>query len=251
MTSAADINGFLHNYFNLKSKGFSYYNGTLDETILRKMQNAVNSRVATGTEIKSQNDHFTLIDQPYTIDPFLDVALMDQILVAPISFFEGRNFYLGTCNLRRSAPSAQPETTTTLYHRDQNLGSLAQTQNNFLKVFIYLTDVGLENGPFTYCAGSHNRVLEEAQPYRVPDTTVATLYPNAEVRLTGGAGTIITANTTGLHKGTKIQQGYRDMFTINYSTIPEPGAANFCIKKEKFRTLSAQQRNMCRYLEKI
>lgn len=232
----------------LNQDGYSYTNVVLDNKVLKSMQSAISCRVDKNIDIKLKNDNFMMVNQPFLIKPFLDVALMDQILMIPFLFFQGREFYLGTCNLRRSVSTKVPETTTTLYHRDRNLGSLQETKNNFLKVFIYLTDVGLENGPFTYCAGSQNKVLENLADYRVPDKTVADLYPNKEVFLTGSAGTILTANTTGLHKGTKVREGYRDMFTINYCTTPEKGATNFIVKKEQYKALPEQKQTMCKYL---
>ena len=239
------------NIDNLRNDGFSYCDITLEKKVLNKMQLTVNDKIKNNNDIKLKNDNFIMINQPYLFEPFFKVATLDEILEIPFLFFEGREFFLGTCNLRRSMTTKTKDSTTTMYHRDQNLGSIDKTKNNFLKVFVYLTDVTETTGPFTYAKGSHKEMLENIKNYRVSDQEVKTLYPETETKLTGPAGTILVANTIGLHKGTKVQEKHRDMFTMNFSTVPEPGASKFFVNNHFLNELPLAKKKMCKYLKVV
>lgn len=232
---------------DIKQKGY-YYGPVIKGTELTNISKEMNDRIANNNRLKNTNDNFALLDQPYMIDDCLSLALSDEFLQFPFLFFGARPFYLGTCNLRRSFATQTPDHSTTLYHRDQNLGSLENTKNNFLKVFVYLTDVSEKNGPFTYVEGSNNSVLENTRQYRHTDKEINGLYLNCEKKLTGKFGQVIVADTTGLHKGTKVKDGSRDMLTMIYTTIEEKGASNFFIKKKMLDSLIEQKREICKYL---
>jgi len=80
------------------------------------------------------------------------------------------------------------------------------------KAFIYLTDVELRNGPFSYVPGSHHPQFKERvmrlnlsweRQYQRPLRYGTAAYSEAysPVNLTGGKGTLIIANQMGLHCG--------------------------------------------------
>lgn len=95
------------------------------------------------------------------------------------------------------------------------------------KSFLYLTDVGPEQAPFTYFLGSHRdapwRRTVEARYFRTGSNggylteaerqTVPQMYE--EKVFTAAAGTLILADLRGLHRGTPLISGKR-ITLVNY-----------------------------------
>jgi hypothetical protein len=93
----------------------------------------------------------------------------------------------------------------------------------WLKFFIYLTDVGPENGPHKFIAGSHRtggipgELLKKGYA-RLTDEEVAPHYRPADfIEFTAPRGTIIAEDTRGLHKGQHVNSGHRLMLQIQFS----------------------------------
>ena len=93
----------------------------------------------------------------------------------------------------------------------------------WLKLFIYITDVGPKNGPHSFVRGSHRRFgIPDAllkQGYsRLTDEEVGNYYPPEDfLEFTGARGTMIFEDTRGLHKGKNLDQGHRLMLGIQFS----------------------------------
>jgi hypothetical protein len=80
-----------------------------------------------------------------------------------------------------------------MYHSDRE-------RLNFVKFFVYLTDVDLASGPHAYALKSHKkRPFSMRSDRRYNDTEVEKNFEC--LNITGKAGTVIVANTQGLHKG--------------------------------------------------
>lgn len=219
--------------FSISEHGvyYSQENEKIPSDLLDSCRSDFDSLVEKKENHAVNNDNFTFIKQPFSHKSFFDIVLLDEVLRHPFEFFQGKEFFLGTVNLRRSKYTKTAEGTTTLYHRDQNLGSIHETRGNFLKVFVYLTDVSLETGPFTYIIRS-NRGPSEPE-YRVSDQKVHQIYgKESEVKCIAPAGTILSADTTGLHKGIKVLKGHRDMFTMNFCTKKEKNTELFEVKQQ-------------------
>jgi hypothetical protein len=80
----------------------------------------------------------------------------------------------------------------------------------WLKFFIYLTDVGPENGPHSFVSGSHRRgaipqnLLEQGYS-RLTDEEVEQQYKKDDfIEFSAPRGTIIAEDTRGLHKGKNV-----------------------------------------------
>jgi len=102
----------------------------------------------------------------------------------------------------------------------------------WVKIFIYLTDVGPDNGPHAFVQGSHatggipSHILHRGY-VRVSDEEVAANYPAEKISsITAPRGSIILEDTRGLHKGTHVTgdprlllqlQFSNDLFGTNYS----------------------------------
>jgi hypothetical protein len=101
-------------------------------------------------------------------------------------------------------------------------------RSRFIKTFVYLTDVGMTNGPHTYVPRSHREKPKELlHGQRLSDSDVARFYPESgwEV-IMGPRGTVFFADTQGFHKGGHLAAGERAMFQINLASdrfgVPEP-----------------------------
>ena len=89
-----------------------------------------------------------------------------------------------------------------LYHYDLD-------HIKWLKVFIYLTDVGNEDGPHVYIPKSHisgnkNYKLLERGYSRVNDDEMSKFQKIEPKRVTGPAGSIIIGDTKCFHKGSPV-----------------------------------------------
>jgi hypothetical protein len=90
----------------------------------------------------------------------------------------------------------------------------------WLKFFIYVTDVGPENGPHTFVAGSHRtggipRSLLARGQTRIADEDVLRAYhPEDLVQFCAPRGTVIAEDTRGLHKGQHVESGDRLVFQL-------------------------------------
>jgi hypothetical protein len=100
-----------------------------------------------------------------------------------------------------------------LYHFDMD-------RLKFVKFFIYLTDVGPQNGPHTYVAGSHRRKPRALhRDGRFSDHEVERHYNPADIiEITGPRGTVFVADTRGFHKGTLPIAGDRLLLQIEFAT---------------------------------
>ncbi len=101
------------------------------------------------------------------------------------------------------------------FHRDVDDWS-------FIKLFLYLTDVGPENGPHVYVRGSAGSPrLNAIRRFR--DEEVAREFGQEALAVrTGKAGSAFLENTFGLHKGAPVQRGIRLIFQAVYSLNPLP-----------------------------
>jgi hypothetical protein len=93
----------------------------------------------------------------------------------------------------------------------------------WLKVIIYLNDVDEQGGAHQYIPGTHTprgkkRTLLNRGYSRVSDVEMKTFHPeNTWTSLSGGAGTIIFADTRCWHRGLPIQKGCRGAIVMQYA----------------------------------
>ncbi len=131
------------------------------------------------------------------------------------------------------------------WHRDYN-------DRRLVKFFLYLNDVGLENGYFEYLTGAHasgklgrtfdrigsdgyhaypDQKAVEDMVADVPVFNLAELAPqdqvgdrapwaasSARILCTAKAGTMIFCDTFGIHRGGYVCEGHRDLIMGTYST---------------------------------
>ncbi len=129
-----------------------------------------------------------------------------------------------------------------LYSQKNSLGSGGgwhrdtPYESKQFKAILYLTDVGMENGPFQYVDGTQNEIslyrniwkhnIKYGQ-HRFEDDEVEKILKDKYYGLTtfpGTAGTLLLVNTFGLHRGMPIKSGTRYALT------------NYYYKKAEFNT---------------
>ncbi len=93
-------------------------------------------------------------------------------------------------------------------------------RSHFVKAFIYLTDVGEDNGPHVYVAGSHHdKPKDLLRGGRIDDRKLAKFYsPESWQQVTGPRGTLFFADTRGFHKGTQVLSGSRSILQFNIAS---------------------------------
>jgi hypothetical protein len=108
-----------------------------------------------------------------------------------------------------SSPSPQ---LAQMYHFDMD-------RIKFLKLFIYLTDVGPHDGPHCYVRGSAPRKPKSChRDGRFTDEELAREYPASDfVEITGPKGTILAVDTRGFHKAKVPTSGNRLIFQLEWA----------------------------------
>jgi hypothetical protein len=86
----------------------------------------------------------------------------------------------------------------------------------WLKFFLYLTDVGPENGPHVFVRGSHRTATAKSAALlsrgyvRISDADIADAYGESNIIEIGGRrGTVLAVDTRGFHKGKMPVAGHR------------------------------------------
>lgn len=116
-----------------------------------------------------------------------------------------------------------------LYHSDCEFLS-------FIKVFVYLNDVGSLNGPHNAIKKSHdqNALVFKGVPIsgRLSNSVVNLVYPKEDIlSIEGEAGRVIIGDTFCAHKGTNVEQGKRLMLQFQYASTSwgMPNQNYFCL----------------------
>jgi ectoine hydroxylase-related dioxygenase (phytanoyl-CoA dioxygenase family) len=170
-----------------------------------------------------------------------------QQLMADASILSIAQAYLGSAPIAdvtsmwwHTAFSDQPnEEAAQFFHFDMD-------RIKWLKFFIYLTDVGPDNGPHSFVRGSHRTggipaTLLSKGYARLSDGEVNRHYdPRDVVAFLAPRGTVLAEDTRGLHKGHAVLAGDRLMLQLQFSNSLFGGA----YPPAMFRTLSKPLRDM-------
>lgn len=123
----------------------------------------------------------------------------------------------------------------------------------WLKFFIYLTDVGRDNGPHCFVRGSHrtqgipSNLLSKGYS-RLSNEEVHAHYPGDHIlQFLAPRGTVIVEDTRGLHKGLEVRSGDRLMLQIQFSNSLFGGF----YAPSSFRTMIPELRRMAQTYPRI
>jgi hypothetical protein len=145
-------------------------------------------------------------------NPIIQHLITDESLIALGSELLGPSVRLQNLSMWWSNAdfhNVSPNAAAQLYHVDMDT-------IKWVKIFFYLTDVTSENGPHCYIARSNVSAPKEVyREGRIEDEEVAKHFTSSDItEITGSAGTIIAADTIGLHKGKALEKGERLMMQI-------------------------------------
>jgi hypothetical protein len=151
-------------------------------------------------------------------DKFMEFSLSEPVLRIVCGYLEMFS-RLVLMDLWYNVSTNGPDVFSQRWHRDPD-------DRKEVKLFLYLRDVNVGNGPFCYIPGSHNagrfkRVFP--QTIRIsnypPDGAVENKFSENQRQVcTGKAGTLIFCDTTGFHKGGHPTTDGRLLFTAVYTT---------------------------------
>lgn len=149
------------------------------------------------------------------------------------------------------------------YGKDPNDHAAQQFHFDFdpppkwLLFFVYLTDVGPDNGPHVYVRGSHKAGHQAAAALlkrgyvRIADEEITSSFGVQNVvEIHGKRGTVLAVDTRGFHKGKTLIQGHRLMAQLTYS-YPSFGGAHCSVERLQTETVLPQLLNAARALPKV
>ncbi len=157
-------------------------------------------------------------------NPFVRLALEERVIDILNSYQQmWTKLSLIHLNVTLPVPPGTPPKYSQNWHRDP-------ADKKITKMFLYLNDVDAASGPFTYVRGSQyggtwRRIFPQRLPHGCypPPGAVERRVPASDIRVcTGKAGTVIFADTSGLHKGGYATGHERTMFTAGYDTKASP-----------------------------
>jgi len=127
-----------------------------------------------------------------------------------------------TTNFKAAADGAAAQ----LYHFDMD-------RIKWLKVFVYVTDVGVKDGPHSFIEGSHrtggipSHMLQKGYT-RLTDSEVRSYYSSErEKRFAAPRGTIIIEDTRGLHKGNPVELDGKPRLILQFQFSNSLFGANY------------------------
>lgn len=215
----------------LNEDGYYIFENTLSSESCQKLLDFAYSSPATirGDNIK---DHHQAIYQPeaplavrYDFDPQILIdheevqkLITDHTLLAVAQHYLKAKPILDVIGMWwHTAYQKEPDSSAAQYfHFDMD-------RIKWLKFFIYLTDVGEENGPHGFVRGSHRAggipVALRSKGYaRLTDEEVYASYAKEDIIYhLAKKGTIIAEDTRGLHKGQHVIAGDRLVLQIQFS----------------------------------
>jgi hypothetical protein len=196
---------------------------------LKDYANLLDKGSESATKKKYLQDFWDPLQKLDLKNPFVRLALEKRVL-------DITNSYMGMCSkiryftLQRTTPVAKNTSPiqSQRWHRDPQ-------EKRVCKIFIYLSDVDENSGPFIYIPFStygkkYGRLFPQKTPHGSypPTEEVEKVIPKELIKAqTGKAGSVIFCDTIGLHRGGYATQRERIMFTAlfaapTYKERPNP-----------------------------
>jgi len=244
----------------LKDNGFHKVEGFFGDTqkdILENVKQTIIDFTDDNKNIKKRDANMAFINQPILNIPNLYKVIFNKDLIDLITSFYECIPALSSIAVRRSYLTDAAPVNNQYFHRDYN--SLVK----ILKAVIYLNDVGEDDGPFTYVAGSSNKMFDNWWDYHyLNDQTLQELYGEENILpLTANFGDLLFANTRGWHKGAKPQKKERIAIHACFLIHPEltgPGHRQespqedwFQINKEDYENIPDNLKPVADFLIKV
>lgn len=178
-----------------------------------------NNKITKKLNILENNNNIWWYNHPneiYELD-FIQDFISNKYLLQILQDYLGTEPIFFDSNFWASYPGHVENTER--FHQDYD-------DTKFLKLFIYINDVGDNNGPHTYIKKSLKNIVDtdilkkyKYTPSKRLDENVFTKYvKNDIINIVGEEGTLIIENTKGFHKGTNVKQGKRFLLQFLFGT---------------------------------
>lgn len=209
---------------HLKENGYSILQQRLPEDVISKLTKIATESICTVTDgTHSKKAHFSIDATDGTRFDLNESDLLRHEIVIQLAndplFLKIAQGYLGSTPVNdmitmwwnKPGKNVDLSKIAQLYHFDMD-------RTRWLKFFFYLTDVSMSTGPHSFIKKSHVD-KKYSHDGRLTDEDVYAAYGKAnEIIFTGPRGLILAEDTLGLHKGFKLESGYRLLFQLEYAT---------------------------------
>lgn len=210
---------------DLAGQGYSRLGSVLDRAQIAQIRETIQPWKCFDAYDHRGGPDFILRDAPPTcnaayyrwedivqIDSLLRIA-NDPVLLSIAQRFLGGTPTISDLRMWWSLVDRPVGKENQLFHRDAD-------DFKFCKLFIYLTDVGPEDGPHVFVPGTSGST-QCLKDRRYADEEVASAFPRKDwVTFEGEQGNAFMADTYGLHKGLMPMRHPRLIFVAQYSLLP-------------------------------
>lgn len=246
----------------IEENGYAKLEGFLDKEYIDLVNKKTNEILRDGSNPYNQNkisesdarnsQLYIQVLQPLVSVPEIHKFVFDDRIIDIAAAYMDCYPAFGTCNLRKSFVNSLNEGGNQIYHVDPN-------SPRFLKFFIYMDDVDMDGGPFSYVEKSHNKKFEINgtnwnTKYSWETEEIDNLYGKENVRyLTAKKGDLLVADTNGWHRGIKPKLKERTMLTLDYLCHVEffEEKSKFHFKKSDYDNLPERHKPLCDFLKLI
>lgn len=169
------------------------------------------------------------------VKELLDIANNSDILIA-VRDFLGATPTITNINMWWSIPGKEEAEQAQLFHRDVD-------DYKFCKLFVYLTDVKMEDGPHVYVEGtSSSPKLRKIKRYI--DKEIIDVFGEKAIKyFVKPKGSAFLVDTYGFHKGLLPKQNKRLLFQVQYSLNP--------IGIENYEPIVFENHNYNKYVNRL
>jgi hypothetical protein len=218
---------------NIRKRGYHVFKLRLSDGLCDELLNYATTTpcVRRGTDGEGRGDfqverfprenpdgvRYDFSEEELVNNPLVQRLMSDRSFIAVAQSYLQAQPIVDIVAMWWNVASAQPDKGAAQYwHFDMD-------RIKWLKFFIYLTDVGPENGPHSFAEGSHRSggipgsLLQKGYSRLTDDEVSSNYSPDKLIEFTAPRGTIIAEDTRGLHKGKHVRQGDRLMLQLQFS----------------------------------